>query len=130
MKKFYFYLTFILLQTIFSLSLSACSSDNGESLPSTETIDFYGTTIPYRPMAEQEFPEWLRQLKNDKKMMGLYRICMGTLNDKIVYHLDLWTDSYIGGRLYDGDGNNIDFKLDDFLSQVRNFICIYNTHFE
>ena len=58
-------------------------------------------------------------------MMGLHSICVGTLNDEVVYHLDVWTDSYVGGRLYDKDGNFISFTLDDFISKVRNFRCVY-----
>lgn len=75
-------------------------------------------------MEEQGFPEWLRQLKSDKRMVGLHSICMGTLNDKVVYFLDVRTDSYMG-RLYDKDGNFISLGLSDFMAKVCNVRCIY-----
>lgn len=125
MKNSFSYLALIIVLTISCFTFSACSSDDDVSVPKTETVELYGTTIPYAPLEEQSLPEWLIQLKSDKKMMGLHSICVGTLNDEVVYHLDVWTDSYVGGRLYDKDGNFISFTLDDFISKVRNFRCVY-----
>ena len=122
MKNKMYLILFVVMAAV-CLSFSACSSDDNESLP--ETIDVFGKTVPYTPMEEQGFPEWLRQLKNDKKMIGLHSICVGTLNDEVIYLLDVWTDSYIGGRLYDKDGNFISLGSNDFMAKVDNLRCIY-----
>lgn len=124
MKNKLYLILFIVMAAV-CLSFSACSSDDNDSLPSIETVDIYGKTVPYAPMEEQGFPEWLRQLKNDKKMIGLHSISVGTLNDEVVYLLDVWTDSYIGGRLYDKDGNFISIGLNDLMAKVYNLRCIY-----
>ena len=123
MKNICLYPILFLILIASCVTFSACSSEDEESVPST-TIELYGTTVPYTPMDEQGFPEWLRQLKNDKKMFGLHSVCMGTLNDEVVYFLDVRTDSYMG-RLYDKDGNFISLGLNDFMSKVCNLRCIY-----
>lgn len=124
MKNSFSYLALIIVLTISCFTFSACSSDDDVSVPKTETVDLYGTTIPYTPLEEQSLPEWLIQLKSDKKMMGLHSICVGTLKDKDVYILDVWTDSY-GGRMYDKDGNLISIDLYSFMAFVDNLRCIY-----
>ena len=127
MKKIAFNLT-LPLMLIMSLALiSACSDDDEGSASRTETVDYYGTPVPYTLMEEKDYPEWLRDLKNEMRMMGLYRICVGTLNGETIYHLNLWTDSSLIGHLYDKDGNFVSFEGDfeDLIAQIRNVRCIY-----
>jgi len=123
MKKFAFNLTLLLMLSMSFISISACSDDNEGTTSVTETVDYYGTQVPYMPMEEKDYPEWLRVMKKELGMMGLYRICVGTLNNETVYHLNLWPDSSLSGRVYDKDGKIINYKGD--LPQILNVKCIY-----
>lgn len=98
-----------------------------EDWSGVETIDFYGRQVPYTPMDEKDFPEWLQELLRQKTMIPTYRICIGNLSGYLVYHLDLWSDSMIGGRFYDENGNKINYECDfsEFIAQLRNIRCIY-----
>ena len=105
------------------------SSTNGVEYVPSEMTNYYGTFVPYTPIEEVDLPEWLRELKSEKRMFALWRICVGTLNDEIVWHLNLWTDSSLGGHLYDKDGNFISFGNDDLIKQIRYVRCVYYKSF-
>ena len=115
---------------------AGCGNDGEPEMtpeePNTEeTIDYYGTLVPYTPIEEKDLPEWLRELKNEKRMMALKRIFMGTLNNETIYHLNVGTDSSIIGRFYDKEGNPFNFEGDfeEFITQIRNVRCIYYKSF-
>ena len=105
------------------------SSTNGVEYVPSEMTNYYGTFVPYTPIEEVDLPEWLRELKSEKRMFALWRICVGTLNDEIVWHLNLGTDSSLGGHLYDKDGNFISFGNDDLIKQIRYVRCVYYKSF-
>ena len=117
---------------LLGILLTACSKDNENVLPETVTIDYYGTPVPYTPMAEQDYPEWLKELKQEMSKMGLYRICQGTLNDEVVHHLNYWADNSIIGPFYDKDGQPIVVEGDfmSFMSQIRDVRCIYYLRYD
>ena len=107
--------------------ISAGCSNNNE----IETIDYYGMPVPYTPIKEKDLPKWLRELKSEKSMMTLRCIFVGTLNNEIIYHLNVWTDSSLSGHFYDKDGNPIFFEgvFEDFIMQIHNVSCIYYKSF-
>lgn len=119
-EKLFYLLCFLLI----IVSAGCSNNDNG-----IEMIDYYGTSVPYTPIEETDLPEWLRELKSEKKMFALWRICVGTLNDEIVWHLNLGTDSSLGGLFYDKDGNFISFGNEDLITQIRYVRCIYYKRF-
>ena len=114
----------ILLCFLLIIVSAGCSNDDNE----IETVDYFGTPVPYTPVEENNLPEWLRELKN-KKYMGdfLDRIFVGTLNDKTLYQIIRWVDSCICGSFYDKDGNYVYFEGDNMfiVNQMRNVKCIF-----
>lgn len=119
MKKKLLFLIGVLLMVI----STGCSNDEDK----LELVDYYGTSVPYTPIKEKDLPGWLKEMKSQKSMMALKRIFLGTLNNELVYHLHLWTDSSIIGRFYDKDGNPIyvEGDFEDFIKQICNVRCIY-----
>ena len=130
-KRCYFFFPLFLLFVFTIVHLHACSSNDDSSLNGIEMINYYGTQIPYMPLEEKDFPEWLRQLKKEKRMMALYRICVGTIDNRNIYHLNLWTDSSNCGLFFDNEGHPINFDSDfrDFITQITNVRCIYYQEF-
>lgn len=106
--------------------------DDGTT-PDIETIDYNGFLVPYEPLEEKDMPEWLRELMQEKEKNGLYRICVGTLNNQTIYNLNSWWDSSSIGHFYDENGNNhiiyniipTSNDLVIFLSEYQNVKCIY-----
>ena len=119
MKKKLLFLIGVLLMVI----STGCSNDEDKLGP----VDYYGTSVPYTPIKEKDLPGWLKEMKSQKSMMALKCIFLGTLNNELVYHLHLWTDSSIIGRFYDKDGNPIyvEGDFEDFIKQICNIRCIY-----
>ena len=127
---------FMIMCCLLMIISAGCSSDGEPEMTPEEpnieeTIDYYGTPVPYTPIEEKDLPEWLRELKSEKRMMALERIFMGTLNNETIYHLNVGIDSSIIGRFYDKDGNPFYFEGDfeDFITQIRNVRCIYYKSF-
>ena len=127
---------FMMMCCLLMIISAGCSRDGEPEMTPEEpnieeTIDYYGTPVPYTPIEEKDLPEWLRELKNEKRMMALERIFMGTLNNETIYHLNVGIDSSIIGRFYDKDGNPFYFEGDfeDFITQIRNVRCIYYKSF-
>ena len=129
MGKTFFYLTMVVALMLSSIG---CSSDDEiEGSEVLLSVDYYGTAISYEPLEEKDMPEWIACVMNEKSMMGLYRICVGTINDGLIYHFNLATDSSYSGHFYDKDGNPIHYECDffDFISQIHDVKCIYYKRF-
>ena len=121
----YFVITLVMLVMAGSqVLLSSCSSDNEDTTPK---VNYYGVSVPYTPLEENELPEWIKEMIKDKSMMGLERIYMGILNNQAVYHFIVGTDATIIGRFYDKDGVLINYScpFEEFKAQIRDVKCIY-----
>ena len=107
-----------------AVGMSSCSDDDNE----IETVDYFGTPVPYTLIQDHDLPEWLRALKKEKYMGDfLDRIFVGELNGETFYQIIRWADSCICGSFYDKDGNYVYFEGDNMVivNQMRDVKCIY-----
>ena len=125
MKKHLFTTLLMALLTIVAVGVTGCGSEEDT------TIDYYGKSISYTPIEEINWPEWLRELKGEKNMLGLYRICVGVHDHDVIYHLSRSTDSNFCGLFYDQDGNLIDMlDCTDFIKRMHHVKCIYYKNYD
>ncbi len=120
----------VFLLTMLAVCLCmACSSD--DELSEQSTVSYFGTPVPYTPLAESDFPDWLRNLKSEKSMIGLKSIFEITTDNGVVYHLEVTTDSSLRGRYYDEDGNliNGESTISAIKAQTRSVRCIFYRDF-